>query len=313
MGNVPPSLSAVAAAIAAANTKKHDGVRIKAPHYLEQHDEHRTWTSNKTWHFETGWVYHVTAGQVLHQNLNLAEIHTTSNLMTMHLDITPLNVHIGQKLAALDVHLEPSYLHKQYNYHGGSVHHVLNQFEQTAQEVKLTVKSKDIDFLHKLDLGHPAEHPGTMTLEADGVMSLKSEASIQLRGGQNDTLSKLDLSKDEGKAVLQSKTKTFVYSSTETVLAGGPPNREQGSAIVLKQGNLLLSSGEARVTLVNGNLTTTANDTKLNGKVTLGQPAVTLEAIALTAASTRWDVDRIVKLGLDELEQIKARLASLGG
>jgi len=300
MGNVPPSLSAVATAIAAANTKKHDGVRIKAPHYLEQHDEHRSWTSNKTWHFETGWVYHVTAGQVLHQNLNLAEIHTTSNLMTMHLDITPLNVHIGQKLLAFDVHFEPSYLHKQYNVHGGKVKHVLNQFEQTAQEVTLTSTSKALDFFEKTVLNHPAHHPGTMTFKADGKMTLQGGASIRLEGGPDNNQAALSLSETTGKALLYSKQGATVYSSTQTSVLGG-----NNSSIVLKNGSLELKSGTATVSLSPGKLETNGNYTKLNGTVHIGQPAISGMATTVALETARADLAQANRENLDKLSQLR--------
>ena len=299
MGNVPPSLSAVAAAIAAANTKKHDGVRIKAPHYLEQHDEHRSWTSNKTWHFETGWVYHVTAGQVLHQNLNLAEIHTTSNLMTMHLDITPLNVHIGQKLLAFDVHLEPSGLHKQINVHGGPVHHVLNQFEQTAQEVTLTSTSRVLDFFDKTVLNHPAHDPGTMTFKADGAMTLESKASIALSANLKGMLS-FD---NNGNAEL-AVTENIKLASRKTVVKAG------NSEVTLETDEIKLESGAASVSLSNGNLTTTATQTRLNGRVTLGDPAAS--SIATKPVVT--PVRRLDQGRVDLLrQQIAAALARLPG
>ncbi len=48
-----------------------DGVRIVAPHDLQEHDEHKIWTKKNTWHWETGWVWHLTQGQVLHVDANL--------------------------------------------------------------------------------------------------------------------------------------------------------------------------------------------------------------------------------------------------
>ena len=300
MGNVPPSLSAVAAAIAAANTKKHDGVRIKAPHYLEQHDEHRTWTSNKTWHFETGWVYHVTAGQVLHQNLNLAEIHTTSNLMTMHLDITPLNVHIGQKLLAFDVHIEPSGLHKQINVHGGPVHHVLNQFEQTAQEVTLTSKTA-VNFLQETVLNHRAKNPGKMNFKADGLMSLKSNASIRLESPYIDPVS-LSLNAVPGQAILTSTT-TTVRGTTQANIAGG------GSFANVGKGNIELNNARGCSFVLNGDtLTTHATNTHLNGKVELGQPATSNMA-------SKKDVEDVLAMTTDALVEdlniLQAQIALL--
>jgi hypothetical protein len=302
MGNVPPSLSAVATAIAAANTKKHDGVRIKAPHYLEQHDEHRSWTSNKTWHFETGWVYHVTAGQVLHQNLNLAEIHTTSNLMTMHLDITPLNVHIGQKLLAFDVHIEPSRLHKQINVHGGPVKHVMNEFEQRAQEVTLTSTSKALDFFEKTVLNHPAKNPGKMTFKADGLMSLKSNASIRLESPYIDPVS-LSLNAVPGQAILTSTT-TTVRGTTQANVAGG------GSFANVGKGNIELNNARGCSVVLNGNtLTTNATNTHLNagagGKVYIGQPAIAGMATTVALETARADLAQADLENLAELNKLR--------
>ena len=270
MGNVPPSLSAVAAAIAAANTKKHDGVRIKAPHYLEQHDEHRSWTSNKTWHFETGWVYHVTAGQVLHQNLNLAEIHTTTNVLTMHVDLTPLNVHLGQKVLGMDVHIEKGHGTKVIKYHDGHHTHVVRKFDQIAQEVHIKSSQyelSDDDKLVNLGSNAPAR-PGTMTLEADGDMTLRSTEKVELFSGPDNTGASLRLLGTDD-ASLFSNDLTTVRSSNRTIVRGG-----DNSGMVLETGRLKLNCGNATVSLSPGKLETNGDNTKLNGTVHIGQPAI---------------------------------------
>ena len=250
-------------------SQDREGVRIDAPHGWVINDVHHAWTKNETYHWETGNIFHMTSGQVFHANLNLAEVHTTTNALTMHVDLTPLNVHIGQKLAAFDVHLEPSGLHKQINVHGGLVNHVVNQFEQTAQEVTLTSTSKALNFFEKTVLNHPAHHPGTMTFKADEKMTLQGGASIRLEGGPDNNQAALSLSETTGKALLYSKQGTTVYSSTQTSVLGG-----NNSSIVLKNGSLELKSGTATVSLSPGKLETNSNNTKLNGTVHIGQPAI---------------------------------------
>jgi len=278
MGNVLPSLSAVAAAIAAANTKKHDGVRIKAPHYLEQHEDHRIWTSNNTWHFETGWVYHVTAGQVLHQNLNLAEIHQTSNVLTMHVDLTPLNVHLRPALIGIDVHMELSKFRKHVNVHKGHHQLLVSNFHQESQAVHIKSTTRpQTGWESKADIAPSAAagREGTMTLEAERAMSLNSNTEIRLLSGPPDDNpgASLVLTGRDREARLSSN-RTTVNSETETHVQGA------NSQIHLENNRLALTSAAASVVLNEGNLTTNGTQTRINGTVTLGQPPIVVVAVA---------------------------------
>jgi hypothetical protein len=285
-------------------SQDRDGVRIDAPHGWEIHDVHHLWNKNETYHWETGNIFHMTSGQVLHLNFNSAEAHTTLNALTMHVDGTPLNVHIGQKLLAFDVHLEPSGLHKQINVHGGPVHHVLNQFEQTAQEVTLTSKTA-VSFLKKTVLNHPADHPGRMTFKADAEMSLKSNASIKLESPNAGTVS-LSLNDPASEAILRSTT-TTVEGTTEAKMNGGD------SKISVQSQKLELSCGNASVKIENNILTTSGTETKLNGKVTLGNPATSNIASKASVRVLRNSVVSDNANVLDEITELKARLSALGG
>jgi hypothetical protein len=84
-------------------------------------------------------------------------------------------------------------------------------------------------------------------------------------------------------------------------VAGG-----DNSLISLKKGDLDLKSGAASVKLSQGNLTTNATETRLNGRVTLGQPAA-------TDIATPEHVVEILEFiaGGDDLTDLKTRIAAL--
>jgi|688.fasta_scaffold94834_2 hypothetical protein len=269
-----------------------DGVRIEAPHDLQEHDEHKIWTKKNTWHWETGWVWHLTQGQVLHVDANLVET---------HINMSPIQIHMGLMPLGLTVHAEASHFRKHINLHGGHHHDVMREFSQHAQVVSIETKKTRTTFGALADIGKDPLNAGKMTLGAEGAMSLYSDDSIRLLGGPGPKVAALSLSKSEGEAVLFSKKQTVVSSATETVVAGG-----DNSLISLKKGDLDLKSGAASVKLSQGNLTTNATETRLNGRVTLGQPAA-------TDIATPEHVVEILEFiaGGDDLTDLKTRIAAL--
>jgi len=280
-----PGGSALKELIASANPEKRDGVHIQAPHYVERHAEHKTWTSDNTYHWETGWVWHVTSGQVLHQNLNAMELHTTSNVVTMHLDITPMQIHVNQMLTGIQFHYEPATRIRKYHVHGGGVINVNNHFATEAHEIELHATEK---------LGLD----GTMTLEADRDMTLVSKQSVVLESSSGANKASLSLSGTHGTARLYSKLSTIVSGDTKTRVLGGD------STILLKQSSLELQSGSTTVSLSPGKLETNGTDTKLNGRVTLGNPAVS--GIVTKEIPRRLEPARVGNMG----QQIAAAIAA---
>ena len=238
-----------------------DGVRIEAPHDLQEHDEHKIWTKKNTWHWETGWVWHLTQGQVLHVDANLVET---------HINMSPIQIHMGLMPLGLTVHTEFSHLRKHINYHGGHHHDVMKEFSQHAQVVSIETKKTRTTFGALSDIGKSPKNAGDMTLKAEGKMTLQGTTSIRLQGGPDNNQAAVSLSETTGKALIYSKQGTTVYSSTQTSVGGG-----KNSSMVLKNGSLELKSGDSSFKLINGKLETNATGgTQLNGKVSLGQPSI---------------------------------------
>jgi hypothetical protein len=282
-------------------TQDREGVRIDAPHGWVINDVHHLWNKNETYHWETGNVFHMTSGQVYHANLNLAEVHTTTNALTMHVDLTPLNVHMRPVPIGIDVHLEASHLRKHVNVHGGHHHQLVSDFHQSSQSVHITSTTRPLSGWDKAAdvLAHGPDHRGTMTLEADGEMKLESDESIELEvylGGTSQA--GVSISSKDGFALLSGK-KTAMLSSDERVFVTGGD-----STATLQKNKLVLESGAASVKLDNGNLTTNGTDTKLNGKVTIGQPAV-------SGMATQTSLKRKSKQLRDSVAEIRAELAAL--
>jgi hypothetical protein len=260
----------------------------------EVHDEHKSWTSKYTEHYETGIVIHVTSGTVQHANLNLSEVHATANLLTLHLDKTPLQVHLNQAIAGIQVHIEPDSRIRKYHWHGGHLANVVNLFETDAHEIKLTATED------------PATNAkGTMALQSVGEMILKSTESIRLWGGPDNNLSTLRLGDPDGSALISSKQSTTVNSPTRTVVAGGG-----NSSISLTKDSLELKSGDTFVSLSPGKLVTSGTDTRLDGKVTIGQPAIAGMATRANVSESGYDSRKLNKTLRDEITALQARLAA---
>jgi len=218
----------------------------------------------------------VTAGQVLHQNLNLAEIHTTANVLTMHVDLTPLNVHIAQKVLAFDVHITPSAKHGHWNVGGGGHHTLVGEIHQEAQDVRITSTQRELGFADKrADVSHAPARKGNMTLKADEVMSLSSTREMRLLSGPDGNPGALlELNGRDSEACLSSNRQTTVRSVTRTLVTGG-----KGTGILLETGSLKLSARGASVTLGGDKLTMNATSgTRINGKVSLGERGI-VEAV----------------------------------
>lgn len=252
-------------------TQDREGVHIDTPHGWVINDVHHAWTKNETYHWETGNIFHMTSGQVLHVNLNTVEVHATANVLTMHVDITPLNVHIIQSFLGIDVHIEAGHLRKHVNIHGGHHHQLVSNFHQESQAVHIeSTKKAQSGWDNAADLlahGPDADHLGTMNLEADGVMSLRSVASIELESPNAWTVS-LKLNDPPGQAILRSTT-TTVKGMTEARIAGGL------SFANVQTGNISLNNGQQTTVVLNGTtLTTGAQDTHLNGRVHIGNPSI---------------------------------------
>jgi len=259
-------------------SQDREGVRIDTPHGWVINDVHHEWTKNETYHWETGNIFHMTSGQVFHANLNLAEVHTTTNALTMHMDITPLNVHMRPIPIGFDVHIEASHYRKHVNVHGGHHHQLVSNFHQESNAVHIkSTKKAQSGWDKAADLlahGPDAADVGTMTLKADGEMTLKSTTSMRLSGGPDDNIAMLKLGEATGSATIYSKQNTTVDSFTQTRLAGG-----DNSSIVLKKDILEMKSGDASWKLNNGKLETNATGgTQVNGKVSLGQPSISVPA-----------------------------------
>ena len=269
-------------------TQDREGVRIDAPHGWVINDVHHLWNKNETYHWETGNIFHMTSGQVYHANLNVAEVHTTTNALTMHVDLSPLHVHLNQMAAGIQFHYEPDSRIRKYHVHGGHLINVDNHFATEAHEIELHATKK---------LGLM----GTMALEAGGAMTLESKSSIALESSSGNNKASLSLSGTDGNATLHSKNTTAVSGSTKTLVLGGD------STILLKNNSLELQSGSTTVSLSPGKLATNGSDTKLNGKVTIGQPAISGMA---TTFDIRW-VELEANDTNAEIAALKAQVAAL--
>jgi len=265
---------------------------------FDVHDSHREWTKKYVEHYETGVVIHVTSGNVQHVNFNLYEAHATANFLTMHVDFTPLNVHFAQKWLALDVHIAPSKKHGHWNVGGGGHHTLVGEIHQEAQAVRITSTQRELGFADKLaDVSHAPAQRGNMTLEADGVMSLRSNASINLESPYAGTVS-LKLNDPPGQAILRSTT-TIVEGTTEARIAVG------GSSANVQAGNISLNNGQQTTVILNGaTLTTGATNTYLNGRVHIGDPAVPMATqAAVNAINQRIENDLATKAQIAALQQ----------
>ncbi len=292
-------------------SQDRDGVRIDAPHGWEIHDVHHQWNKNKTLHIETGMVFHVTSGQVFHSNLNTAEVHTTANVLTMHFDVTPLNVHLRPAFIGIDVHMELSQFRKHVNVHGGHHHLLVKNFHQTSQAVHITSTKKPLSGWDKAAdvMAKSPGHRGTMTLEADGEMTLESNEEIKLaalRLGESGASAGVVI-QETGLASFFAKELLSLVGEERTLVKGG------SSEVTIENGEIKVKSGAASVTLSNGNLTTSATETKLNGKVTLGNPATSNIASKASVRVLRNSVVSDNANVLDEITELKARLSALGG
>jgi hypothetical protein len=283
-------------------SQDREGVRIDTPHGWVINDVHHEWTKNETYHWETGNIFHMTSGQVYHANLNLAEVHTTTNALTMHVDITPLNVHMRPLPIGFDVHIEASHFRKHVNVHGGHHHQLVSNFHQESNAVHITsTKQQQTGWDKAADLlahGPDADHLGTMTLEADGEMTLESMEKVTLQGGSETSL----YLGPNGFAAVKSKTKTFVGSDKQVAVNGG------GSTINVKKDQLDLTSGSALVSLTQGNLKTSANKTELNGTVHIGQPAITGMATTDDLEQARSELTQVDDENLAKFYALKSRL-----
>lgn len=296
-GGVPGSFIGVVSLLGAVTSAKRDGVRVEGPHYLEQHNVHRVWTKENTWHWETGSVFHLTSGQVLHVDANLIETHVNAS---------PIQVHMGLMPIGVTVHAEASHRRKHINLHGGHHHHLVSNFHQSSQAVHIESTTRPLSGWDEAAdfLADSPEHRGTMTLEADKEMRLETSETLTLAALQPDDVAPLAavVIDKSGEATLYAKQMLNVASDKVTLVKGG------SSEITLQNGELKLKSGKASVALSDGNLTTTATETKLNGRVTLGQPAT-------SDIASKEEVEGVVEFTrdvlLNELDTLKAEIAAL--
>ena len=253
-------------------SQDRDGVRIDAPHGWEINDVHHQWTKNETNHYETGNVFHMTSGQVLHTNLNTAEVHTTANVLTMHVDMTPIQVHFNRNMiGGIRFHYEPNIRTRSYHYHNGHFVNLNSSSATEAGEIELHASQK-IDFSSAPQLSSymavlSAAPPttGKMTLKADGEMKLHSKANIEIARGDRTHLT---LSTDN-EAELGSSV-TTVSGEQQVVLKAGP------SEITLEQQSLRMNIAGMDVQFdgASRQIKTNATITNLNGKILLGNPSV---------------------------------------
>ena len=253
-------------------SQDREGVRIDAPHGWVINDVHHAWTKNETYHWETGNIFHMTSGQVYHASLNLAEVHTTTNALTMHVDMTPINFHMRPNPVGIDVHLDISPLRKHINLHCGHHHDIMRTFSHTAQELHLESERRPLPSWASLAaVGPPPAHPGTITLAADDEMLLKSYELIDLVAlswGESAPSAAVTIN-ETGEAIFYAKKLLNLASNEETLVEGG------GSQVALKDGEINIKAGKASVTLNDGKLTTTATGgTRIKGRVSLGEPAI---------------------------------------
>ena len=292
-------------------SQDRDGVRIDAPHGWEIHDVHHQWNKNKTLHIETGMVFHVTSGQVFHSNLNTAEVHGTANALTMHVDFTPLNVHIALKPLAFDVHIARSGKHGHWNVGGGGHHTLVGEIHQEAQDVRITSTQRELGFADKrANVSKAPAQKGNMPLEAERVLTIKASTSIGLEARvnpDNNNYASLSLNQD-GNSTLRSTVRSLVHSDTATGVVGG------NSQIQLENDRLVLTSAAASVRLSGGNLTMQGNNTVFRGRVRIGDPAIEgmAEQAAVDIINRRIDNDLVTKAQIKALtEQIQQVLDNL--
>jgi len=259
-------------------SQDRDGVRIDAPHGWEIHDVHHLWNKNETYHWETGNVFHMTSGQVLHLNGNTAEVHTTANVLTMHLDITPLQVHINQNpIGGIRFHWEPSIRTRNYHYHNGHFVNVNSSSATEAGEIELHASQND-DFRNAPQLSKyrmsvlnaTVPTTGKMTLKADGEMKLHSKANIKIASGENSE-TKLSLTPAHNGARTEAKLsseETFVSGEVKLSLTGG------GSQIVVENNKTTINAGRTNCVFngTSNSITTNANSSNFNGRINLGNP-----------------------------------------
>jgi hypothetical protein len=263
-------------------SQDREGVRIDAPHGWVINDVHHAWTKNETYHWETGNIFHMTSGQVYHANLNLAEVHTTTNALTMHVDMTPIQVHMNQGLSPvkLEVHLEPCFNTRTHHIHKGKHGSHFNELEQEAGEIKIHAvrgvhEIGGIPLLSKFMAGLESmagikPTPGTLSLTADGEMTLLTKETMALCSATTKSSTSLLLDGDRGLVRLESQGKTVVQSSEETLVQVG-----ESTIVLLKNNSCELLTKDASVTLGDGKLTTNApGGTRLTGKVSLGEASI---------------------------------------
>jgi len=254
-------------------SQDRDGVRIDAPHGWEINDVHHQWTKNETHHYETGNVLHMTSGQVLHANLNLAEVHTTTNVFTMHVDITPLQVHFNQPLVpSLKAHIEPNFLTKTLHISAASHTVYQNHFHQSAGKIEIHSKKFQPTTMVQTILKGLKPASGKMTLEADGEMKLSSKGNIKIASGE-DSETRLSLAPTNdngpGRAKLSSET-TFVSARETLYLIGG------GSDIEVEKNAISITTGQTTFNFdgAANRITSNATISEFNGRINLGSPSV---------------------------------------
>ena len=245
-----------------------DGVRIEAPHDLQEHDEHKIWTKKNTWHWETGWVWHFTQGQVLHVDANLVET---------HINMSPIQVHMNQGILPvnLKVHVEPNFMTRTHHFHAGRHGSHFNELEQEAGEIELHAVRRvsgvgTIPGLSAIAAGLKSmagikPTPGTLTLKADGEMTLESPTKLSLQ----QTLNRGSLSLERGQAKLSSDDLTDISSNTKVCLDGS------GATATFEHKIVAFNNGSGSSIKCDGaKIQTDSTRTQLNGRVYLGNPAV---------------------------------------
>ena len=245
-----------------------DGVRIVAPHDLQEHDEHKIWTKKNTWHWETGWVWHLTQGQVLHVDANLLET---------HINMSPIQVHMNQGILPvnLKVHWEPNFMTRTHHFHAGRHGSHFNELEQEAGEIELhavrdvsgvgTIPGLSAMAAGLKSMAGIKPTPGTLSLSADGEMKLESRNKITLRG--TTSRSTIELMQN-GNVELNARRECNVEGRILSLEASGSKARFSDRGIKLDSG------GGATTECKGGQISTNATKTQLNGRVYLGAPAV---------------------------------------
>ena len=283
-------------------TQDREGVHIDTPHGWVINDVHHAWTKNETYHWETGNIFHMTSGQVLHVNLNTVEVHATTSVLTMHVDITPLNVHIIPLPIGIDVHIEASHLRKHVNIHGGHHHQLVSNFHQESQAVHIasTVKAPSGWDKWADRLAHGPEQPGAMILEADEAMTLKGNSIVLKTVDAYVTVGEL-----AGYALIYAD-KYLILKGTKTCLAG------DGPVINLRKDNVELENGKgASIKLSDANITTEATKTELKGRVEIGQPAITGMAQEGAVAANTKDISDVMAVQKAQAAALQAQINRL--